>query len=59
MDEYLENGAELGWLIDVGEKQVYVCRQQTPPEILENPVEVSGEPLLKGFVLRMNTLWGD
>ncbi len=58
MLEYIENGAQLGWLIDVNEKKVYVYRPNTPVQTLANPIEVSGEPLLKGFVLRMKAIFG-
>jgi len=58
MLEYLENGAGLGWLIDVKNKKVYLYRQNTAVQVLENPAEVSGEPLLPGFVLQMKALWG-
>lgn len=58
MLDYLENGVELGWLIDVKDKRVYVYRQHTAVRVLENPAEVSGEPLLSGFVLQMKALWG-
>ena len=57
MEEYLENGAELGWLIDPSEKKIYIYRQNTATEILENPATVGGEPLLKGFVLKLKKLW--
>ncbi|WP_394753818.1 Uma2 family endonuclease [Crenothrix sp.] len=53
MKEYIENGAVLGWLIDVKDKKVYVYQQNTLVQVLDNPAEVSGEPLLKGFVLQM------
>jgi Uma2 family endonuclease len=58
MDEYIENGADLGWLIDPVEKKVYIYRPQTPVECLDNPSNVSGDPLLKGFVLEMKEIWG-
>lgn len=58
MAEYIENGAALGWLIDVSDKKVYVYRPNIAVQCLENPAEVSGEPLLKGFVLRMHTIFG-
>jgi Uma2 family endonuclease len=58
MAEYIENGAALGWLIDVSDKKVYVYRPNIAVQSLENPDEVSGEPLLKGFVLRMRTIFG-
>ena len=57
MEEYIQNGAELGWLIDPFEKKVYVYRPQAQVECLDNPATVSGEPLLQGFVLDVRELW--
>ena len=57
MEEYIENGAQLGWLIDPPKKKVYVYRPQAAVEVLDNPQTVSGEPLLKGFALDLRTLW--
>ncbi len=57
MREYVENGAQLGWLIDPSEKKVYVYRQGVEAEILDHPSKVSGEPLLKEFVLNVEKLW--
>lgn len=57
MEEYIQNGAELGWLIDPFEKKVYVYRPQAQVECLDNPATVSGEPLLKGFVMDVRELW--
>jgi len=57
MQEYLENGAELGWLIDPLEKKIHIYRQNEKTEVLENPTTVGGEPLLKGFVLNVKKLW--
>lgn len=53
MEEYLLNGAELGWLIDPLQKRVHIYRPGSPVEILNQPNEVSGEPLLKGFALNL------
>jgi len=53
MEEYIENGAQLGWLIDPIKKKVHVYRPGEPIEVLDNPSEVSGEPLLKGFTLKL------
>ena len=53
MDEYLANGAQLGWLIDPIKKRVHIYRPDTPVEVLDNPVELSGEPLLKDFTLKL------
>jgi len=57
MEEYIENGAALGWRIDAGKRKVYVYRQNAKVEILEHPSEVSGEPLLKGFTLNLKEIW--
>lgn len=58
MEEYIENGAALGWLIDVQDKKVYVYQQNSKVQELENPSDVSGEPLLLGFVLQMKDFFG-
>ena len=57
MQEYLDNGARLGWLIDPIERVVYVYRPGKAVERLEAPEEVSGESVLSGFVLRLRTVW--
>lgn len=57
MREYVENGVQLGWLIDPQTRRVYIYRPKTETKVLENPKEVSGEPLLKGFVLNLQEIW--
>ncbi|HEV7903838.1 MAG TPA: Uma2 family endonuclease [Pyrinomonadaceae bacterium] len=57
MDEYMANGALLGWLIDPQERQVYVYRSGAAVEKLENPQTISGEPLLRGLVLNLQEIW--
>ncbi len=58
MQEYLENGAELGWLINRKQRQVEIYRpNQEKPEILTNPEIVSGEDILPGFILDLSTIW--
>ena len=51
MEEYIANGAELGWLIDPLEKKVHIYRPKARVKILNHPKTVSGEPLLKGLKL--------
>lgn len=58
MQEYIENGASLGWLIDPIERKIYVYRPETEIEILEDPNEVTGNPLLTGFTLNLTEIWG-
>jgi Uma2 family endonuclease len=57
MQEYLDNGAQLGWLIDPIEKKVYVYRPQVPVECLDDPPTLSGDPVLPGFVLDLGRVW--
>ena len=57
MQEYIENGVSLGWLIDRKNQTVQVYRPDREPELLENPETVSGEPELPGFVLRLAKIW--
>ena len=57
MQEYLANGAQLGWLIDPSERQVYVYRPGVAVERLDNPVNISGDPELPGFVLDLISIW--
>lgn len=57
MQEYLDNGAQLGWLIDPEQMRVYVYRPDGQVECLENPMEISGEPVLPGFRLNLREIW--
>jgi len=57
MEEYVANGAQLGWLIDPLERKVHIYRPGAAAEIIDDAKEVSGEPLLKGFVLDVQSLW--
>jgi Uma2 family endonuclease len=51
MKEYIQNSARLGWLIDRKNKQVEIYRPGQDVEVLNNPVNISGEGVLPGFVL--------
>lgn len=57
MQEYIENGAQLGWLIDPFKKKIYVYRPQVAVKVLDNPPDISGDPLLRGFTLDVESLW--
>jgi len=57
MQEYIDNGARLGWLIDPSDKHVYVYRPGQPVEAIDDPITLSGESVLPGFVLRVQELW--
>lgn len=57
MQEYQENGARLGWLINRKQQQIEIYRLNQGVEILEHPNEISGEDVLPGFVLDLTTIW--
>ena len=57
MVEFIGTGAQLGWLIDPLEKQVFVYRPGQPAEHLTNPATLSGEPVLPGFTLDLMRVW--
>lgn len=57
MQEYLENGARLGWLIDPASKQVGIYQPEEDVQILENPQKLPGDPVLRGFVLDLQPIW--
>ena len=56
MREYMENGAQLGWLIDPLGSQVFVYRPGAPIEHLEAPESVSADPVLPGFRLELDEI---
>jgi Uma2 family endonuclease len=58
MQEYMDNGAKLGWLIDPKNRTVEVYRVGVEVEVLSNPTELSGEEVLPGFVLNLPRVWG-
>ncbi|HBR00461.1 MULTISPECIES: Uma2 family endonuclease [unclassified Roseofilum] len=57
MQEYMDNGAKLGWLINPKNRTVEVYRVGLEVEILSNPTELSGEEILPGFVLDLRRVW--
>lgn len=56
MQEYMENGAQLGWLLDPFEKHVYLYRLRRDVEWRENPGNLSGEDILPGFQFNFQEL---
>ncbi len=57
MQEYLENGAQLGWLLDPLERRVYVYQPGQPVIMLDDPETLSGDPVLPSFALAVRELW--
>ncbi|MEG4866906.1 MULTISPECIES: Uma2 family endonuclease [unclassified Microcoleus] len=57
MKEYRDNGAVLGWLINRKSRQVEIYRPNQEVEVLESPATVSGEDVLPGFILNLESIW--
>lgn len=57
MEEYLANGAQLGFLLDVEAETAHIYRPGQPAEtVLGYDQELSGEPVLPGFRLDLRPL---
>lgn len=56
MQEYIENGVQLGWLINPQDQQVEIYRPGQPVEVLQSPQRLSGESILPGFVLDLSRI---
>ncbi len=53
MQEYLNSGLRLGWLIDPQNQQVEIYRQNQPKELVLLPTTLSGKDVLPGFTLEL------
>ncbi|EGJ32149.1 hypothetical protein LYNGBM3L_28940 [Moorena producens 3L] len=53
MQEYIDNGLRLGWLIDPQNRRVEIYRSGQKTEVIDNPNELSGEAVLPGFKLKL------
>ena len=57
MREYQNLGVRLGWLINPQERQVEIYRSNQQVEVLESPMEISGEDVLPDFTLNLTSIW--
>jgi Uma2 family endonuclease len=57
MQEYLDNGVRLGWLIEPSTKTVEIYRLEKAVEILQSPKALRGEDVLSGFTLDLEPIW--
>jgi Uma2 family endonuclease len=57
MQEYIDNGVRLGWLIDTTNQQIEIYRPGKSIETAIAPTTLSGEEVLPGFVLDLNKIW--
>lgn len=57
MQEWLNKGALLGWLIDADQEIVIVYRPDAEPETLDRPVTLSGEDVCEGLEVNLERIW--
>jgi Uma2 family endonuclease len=57
MEEYLNNGTRLGWLIDPYDETVSVFQEEKSVETMDQPSALSGEPVLPGFTCDLSRVW--
>jgi Uma2 family endonuclease len=57
MQEYMENGCRLGWLINRKKREVEIYRPGQDVEVLQSPLTLSGENVLPGFILNLQKIW--
>ncbi len=57
MQEYVNNGLRLGWLINPKTRQVEIYRPNQEVEVLQSPARLSGEGILPGFILDLQPIF--
>jgi Uma2 family endonuclease len=57
MQEYLENGLLLGWLIDIQNQTVEVYQPKKFCEVLQKPSLLKGKPVLTNCSISVDFLW--
>jgi len=57
MQEYQDNGARLGWLINRRDHEVEIYRIGKPVEVLQDANSLSGEDVLPDFILNLTEIW--
>ena len=58
MQEYIDNGVRLGWLLNPKDRAVEIYRMGKGIEVLRSSTEISGEDVLPGFVLSLEGIFG-
>ncbi len=57
MEEYIENGVKLGWLINPTQKQVEIYLQGKEKQVLINPKILENQEILPEFKLDFSLIW--
>jgi len=57
MREWIDNGAQLGWLIDPESRTAEIYRPNGSVEVLTNPQSLNGEGPVERFILDLLPVW--
>ena len=57
MQEWIDNGAQLGWLLDPDHRVAHIYRAGREPEQILDPERLFGEDPVAGFVLELADIW--
>ena len=58
MNEYMNCGVKLGWLINPDVKEVEIYRNGQDQEVVDHPSRLSGEELLPGLIVDIADIFG-
>ena len=57
LEEYMDNGAQLGWLIDPDDQKVYCYRPGQAVQVCDRPDTLAGDPVLPNFAMDFTLIW--
>ena len=59
MEEYMNSGVQLGWLINPQNNTLEIYQPNRPVQILESPAMISAPEILPDFELKLDWLWNN
>jgi Uma2 family endonuclease len=57
MREWVENGAQLAWMIDPANRSAEIFRPDAEADIIRDPETLKGEGPVEGFILNLAPVW--
>ena len=57
MQEWIDNGAQLAWLIDPETREVEIYRAGQESELMQDPTSLHGDGPIAGFTLNLLPVW--
>ena len=57
MEQWIDNGAQLAWLIAGDAQTVYVYRKGQAPKVHRGILKLAGDGPVTGFALQLSAIW--